>query len=121
MEAWGPIFEELDQLRCEGILQADRQCRKLCMGNVPWSPELQTAMNRIGYYQRCRLKYCLQRQINCRTLMNWFKKAKIPQPVTSAIMAIEILRQEFITYNTIKKGTREAKILLRNISGSKGN
>jgi hypothetical protein len=31
-------YEWLDQQKMEGILQADRKCRKLRMGEVPRSP-----------------------------------------------------------------------------------
>jgi hypothetical protein len=122
VQEWGPIFEELDQLRVEGILHADRQCRRLCMGNVPWSPELQLSMTRIGYYQRCRLKYCLHRQVNSRTLMIWFKKAKLTQRATSAAQVIQSLREEFITYNSIKKQAPEKRrLFLETLAEAKAN
>jgi hypothetical protein len=122
IQEWGPILEELDQLRVEGIMQADNQCRKLCMGNVPWSPDLQLCMSRIGYYQRCRLRYCLHKQINSRTLRHWFKKAKLDIPVTSANMVIKCIQEEFRTYNIIKnQATSKRKIFLETLAEAKAN
>jgi hypothetical protein len=63
-EQWKGLLEELDKLRVEGILLADHHCRKLKMGHVPWSPDLQRSMNKISYLQRCRLKYCLGKYIS---------------------------------------------------------
>jgi hypothetical protein len=79
------------------------------MGNVPWSPELQLIMNRIDYYQRCRLKYIWGCQINSRTLLKFFKKAKMITPATSAEEAIEGLRQEFKNYNILKKTAKQKR------------
>jgi hypothetical protein len=111
IQEWGPILEELDQLRVEGITQEDKQCRKLCMGNVPWSPDLQLCMSRIGYYQKSRLRYCLNKQVNSRTLRHWFKKAKLDKPATSVITVIKCLQEEFRNYNIIKKqATSKRKI-----------
>lgn len=49
-------FEEIDRLRVEGILDADRNCRKVNAGEVPWSPTLQQSINRIRYYRACIAK-----------------------------------------------------------------
>jgi hypothetical protein len=34
-------MEELDALRRQGVILADKQCQKLSMGAVPWSPQVQ--------------------------------------------------------------------------------
>jgi hypothetical protein len=52
LEEWGRKVEALDALRVDGILLADKKCRKLKMGNVPWSPALKRLMVRIDYLQR---------------------------------------------------------------------
>jgi hypothetical protein len=107
MKEWETLIEELDQLRVEGILTSEKRCRNLKMGNVPWSPELQQSMNRIGYYQRCRLKYCAFKNVNSRTLQYWFKKCKVQMEVKSGNKAINRLREEFKMYNAIKKQAPE--------------
>ena len=34
-------YKWLDHMKIEGLRYADRHCRKLLMGKVPWSPQLQ--------------------------------------------------------------------------------
>ena len=34
-------YEWIDQMKIEGLQYADRNSRKLSMGEVPWSPQLQ--------------------------------------------------------------------------------
>jgi hypothetical protein len=103
VEEWSVLVEQLEQLILEEILEADGKCRKLKMGNIPWSPELQQSMTRIGYFQRCRLKYCNNKAVNSRTLLNWYNKAKVDTKVQSANKAILRLQEEFKINNKIKK------------------
>jgi hypothetical protein len=109
VEEWGHLFEELDQLRVEGILLAERQCRRLKMGRVPWTPQLQASMLKIGYYQRCRLKYCLGKAINSRTLHKWYMRSKCIKPVHTGEEAIARLKEEFKIYNSIKNKAQEKR------------
>jgi hypothetical protein len=44
-------YERLDQLKIEGLKFADRNCRKLPMGEVPWSLQLQVLRYQLGYWQ----------------------------------------------------------------------
>jgi hypothetical protein len=44
-------YEWLDQKKIEGLRHADYRCRKLPMGEVPWSPQLQVLRHRLGYWQ----------------------------------------------------------------------
>jgi len=44
-------FEALDKIRLRGIKQAEKKCRKLKMGRVPWSPKLSQARKEIVYWQ----------------------------------------------------------------------
>ncbi len=48
-------LNDIDELRTQGMLWAERKCRKLKMGNVPWSPAIQKCMNTIKYLNCCRL------------------------------------------------------------------
>ena len=54
-------LEELDKIRTTGMRKAEKQCRKLRMGNVKWSPKLQQARDRISYY-----KLTLSRRRGCK-------------------------------------------------------
>jgi hypothetical protein len=87
----------------QGIQLADKKCRKLNMGKVPWSPEIKKMMTRIDYIQRCRLKYIMKRQINSRTLSKWFHKTDLVRPITNAADTVEALKQQFKIYYALKK------------------
>jgi hypothetical protein len=54
-DIWQELLEQVDAIRTEGILFADAKCRKLKKGNVTWTPELKTSMDKIGYYQKCKI------------------------------------------------------------------
>ena len=40
-------YEKLDALHVKAVQHMDCQCHKLCMGQVPWSPELKAHLSRI--------------------------------------------------------------------------
>ena len=54
-------IEELDKIRSLGMIMAEKGCRKLRMGKVHWSPELQKARDKITY-----LKLSLSRWAGCK-------------------------------------------------------
>jgi len=45
------VYEELDRVVSTGRLQAEKQCRKFKMGNVPWTPDLTKQIYRILYWK----------------------------------------------------------------------
>jgi hypothetical protein len=97
-----PLFEKLDRLRVQGILQADRRCRKLKVGNIPWSPEVQQCMRNISYLQSCKKKYCLGKLINSRTLEKLFSRTNLPTPVVSGNDAIANLKTQYNELNLLR-------------------
>ncbi len=40
-------YEEVDTLRCQGVALSERKCRKLQMGQIAFSPQLQEASRKI--------------------------------------------------------------------------
>ena len=42
--------EKLDELKVEGVWHADQHCRRLFMGNVPFSPEYKQLTSAIGFW-----------------------------------------------------------------------
>jgi hypothetical protein len=40
-------WEAIDALHCEGVTLAERKCRKLHKGAVPWSPDIQRAREQV--------------------------------------------------------------------------
>ncbi len=95
-------FEQLESLRTDGIHKADRHCRRLKMGNVPWSPTIQICMDRIKYLNACKLRYEQGRQVNSRTLEKLFNKTNWTQKVLNTSDALGKLRETFNTYNLLK-------------------
>jgi hypothetical protein len=112
-DAWMNDLEEIDRVRVKGIKKAEKGCRRLKMGSVSWTPEVKLSMDRISYYQRCRLKYVLKRKINSRTLQKWFKKAKLTHKITSKDEAINSLKDEFKEYSILKNMIRKIEKLLQ--------
>jgi hypothetical protein len=45
-------LEKLDRIRSEGMLWAKKKCRKLAMGNVDFSPEVDLAKKRWWLWQQ---------------------------------------------------------------------
>ena len=60
-------YEAIDKLRMEGIRHAESRCRKLCMGSVPWTPQLSHTMKAIRWC-KLSLSKLKGRKISSRTL-----------------------------------------------------
>jgi Reverse transcriptase (RNA-dependent DNA polymerase) len=104
-------IEELDSIRMEGILHADKKCRKLKMGQIPWSPELRDSINKIRYFRACCLKFGRhERQIGNRRMLRLFLRSKEPEKIFDYETASTRLRQEFLHYNTIKASASEIRL-----------
>jgi hypothetical protein len=87
------------------------------MGSVLWIPELQISINRFGYHQQCRLKYCAHRQINNRNLFKWFKKSKFTHTILTADSTIKELQNGFKNCNNIKNlAPTKRKLFLETIA-----
>jgi hypothetical protein len=82
-------IEKLDDIRVEAIRYADKHCRKLKMGLIPWSPSLQQSMKRISYLQRCRLKYIRGLNISSRTLHKAWKQTDFDELFTDPEMIVK--------------------------------
>jgi hypothetical protein len=77
-------------------------------------------MTRIAYYQQCRLKYCLGKDINSRNLRDWCIKSKQTVPIQTGEEAILKLIQEFKVYKVIKKKAKERrKIFLETLADAR--
>ena len=121
-EEWEQRIEELDQIRIESMQFADKFCRKLKMGDVPWSPEIQKVMNRISYLQRCRLRYINKLLINSRTLHKSFERTDYTTPFTKPEDIILQLKTEFKQYNSLKKQASSMRIqFLESLAQAKAN
>jgi hypothetical protein len=69
-------YEELDALRCEATAFAERRCRKLHMGQVAFSPELNLSRLKIKAWLMLLAKV-KKRKISSRLIKRTLKKANI--------------------------------------------
>ena len=95
-------FERLDSVRIQGMKYAERRCRKLKMGGVPWTPELSVIRVSIEVWTLVmkRLKGCL---VSARTILRKKVKASMQQVDTNvtfdfAAQKVDCLFKEYKEY-----------------------
>ena len=99
-------FEKLDTIRLEGIRHAEKKCRKLKMGKVPWSPELSKARKEIEYWNMLlRKKKSLK--TNTKKLIRLGKQLKIKEKESGNIESVIRKRKE--AYQKWKQLTENAE------------
>jgi hypothetical protein len=91
----------LDDLRVQHILLAETKSRKLKMGNVPWSPELQVSINRIRYLRACISRF-QHHKINSGSLQKLFQKTNLKQKINTYEETTRALSDEYKIYTGIK-------------------
>ncbi len=76
------LYEEIDGLRCKGVKLAEKKCRKLRMGQVAFSPQLQKAGRIIKAW--CLLdKKARGLRVSSRLISRSLKKVSIPMSARS--------------------------------------
>ena len=99
------IINKLDKIKAEGMLQAEKKCRKLNMGKIPYSPQLAVQANRVI------LVRSLQRRIKGAkvkkaTIGKLVKKAELDEKVLDELKKEEAinnrLQKELIKYWEMK-------------------
>ena len=92
-------FERLDKIRIQGMKYAEKRCRKLRMGGVPWTPELTRIRTRIEVWQLVlrRLQGCL---VSARTIIRKKNKASMRDTETNVTQqyAQDQIHKEFDSY-----------------------
>ena len=75
-DAQAKEYEDIDNLREDGMLQAEQHCRKFRTGKIPWSPALQHARQTITFWVliRRRLRGC---KVGARRVVRLKKKLGI--------------------------------------------
>ena len=107
------LYEQLDRMRAQGILAADRKCRKLCMGGVPWSPQLKRHMALVRFWG----EYFKKRKgvrVKSRYLQRLAKKADVKEHLSdlNGIPLAEIkarAREVFNQYKEFRKKAASAR------------
>jgi hypothetical protein len=64
-------YEQLDDLRIQGITRASKKCRKLMMGNIDWSPTAQVLREVILFW-----KLFLRRAQGCRVSRSYHRRVQ---------------------------------------------
>ena len=91
-------YEKIRSLRKEGILFADKRCRRLYLGEVLWSQSLQIAHNTIQLWTivRSRKKGI---KISTRQVSHFEKKAGISNSLHFNLLEVEqILKESYGRY-----------------------
>ena len=98
-------WESIDTLRIQGMLQAEKQCRKLRQGTIAWSPELQQSINTVTAWQLvCRSLRGVK--VNSKFLHRSCAQAGIPAAPRSTLTdAQTALSQAYVEYKRVKKGS----------------
>ena len=95
-------YETLDKIRENAAMKAEAECRKLKMGNVHWSPELQRARDRITYFNLSRRKF-RGRKVSTYILYRLAKKTGCNAIGRDEKDLTEQLDKAFTFYKTLKK------------------
>ena len=77
-------INKIDRIKVEGMLQAERKCRKLHMGKVPYSPQLAIQVNRVVLVQALQRKV-LGAKVKQATIKRLAKKAEVELEVINEL------------------------------------
>ena len=95
-------YDKLDRIREKCMKKAERKCRKLHMGGVPWSPEIQRARTTILYIKLI-LRRRRGRRVSARTLIRLQSKLGISYEQVTDDNLLQFLDKAFQYYKKMKK------------------
>ena len=98
-------YEEIDRIKTFAMEEAERQCRKLKMGEIPWSPELQKVRNKIEYLT-LSMRRKLGRKVHAVTLIRTSKKAGMQVEAKTANQIEAMIKDEYKIYRKLKKSSK---------------
>ena len=103
-------YNDIDKLREAGMHYAERRCRKLKMGGVPWSPEIKKARDRILFWSLVdkRRRGC---HVGARRILRLKKRLKVTgeTTMTSQQLADE-LDKAYTSYKKLKKKAYDVRL-----------
>lgn len=101
------MYEEVDKIRTDAILQADKKCRKLRMGNIPFSPTLLEYWKKILAW-RLLIRKLEGRKIDSKFLARKLKSADIREHRDVTLSeAKENLETALLNYRHERKNASE--------------
>ena len=95
-------YDELDRLRDKSMKKAEKKCRKLHCGGIPWSPQLQFARTTI-HYIRLVIRRRKGRKVSARTLIRLQKKLGFSYERVSMDRLLRFLDKAFKEYKKLRK------------------
>ena len=95
------LFEEIDNLRYQGMLQAEKKCRKLKMGQNKWSPKYALARKKIKYI-KASLSKLRGRAVNTQHLFRLGKQLRFSTAGKSEEELIKMIVTAKAEYEDIK-------------------
>ena len=95
-------YETIDKIKVLAMKIAEKECRKLKMGEVAWTPEIQKYRRRIEYLT-LSLRRKKGRKVHAITLIRTSKKASMQVENNSIKQIEEALKSEYKAYRKLKK------------------
>ena len=99
-------FEEIDKIRIEAMKFSEKNCRKLKMGEICWSPKVQRVRDKILYLSLSRRRK-LNRKVSAKILLRLSKRTKINAAELSVKELNEVIDQTYKEYRILKKDHRK--------------
>jgi hypothetical protein len=100
-------FEAIDLVRTAAVLEAEKSCRKLRMGNIPWTPQLTQAQRILAYHRLCYRK-SQGHSISTKTIYRAALRAGRTTNPVSLVEARTNLRKALDSYRRIKRTATQA-------------
>ena len=94
-------YEALDKCKTLAMKIAEKECRKLKMGEIPWSPKLQRMRRRIEYLTLSLRRKC-GRKVHAITLIRTSKKAELHVEHNTVKQIKDQLKDEYKVYRKLK-------------------
>ena len=95
-------YEKIDKIRCSCMLKAEKYCRKLRMGKVDWSPQIQKARDTIKYFT-LTLRRKKGRHVGARTLIKLSNKTSCVSEHLTERQLNDKIDKAYKDYKKLKK------------------
>ena len=103
-------YEAIDKLREKGMHYAERRCRKLKMGGVPWSPKIKKARDTILFWTLV-IKYRKKCHVSVRRILRLKKRLKIQGETKMGMKDLqEELNGAYTKYKKLKKKALDERL-----------
>ena len=114
------LYEEVDRIRVQGMKLAEKKCRKLHGGKIPWSPEVTAAHLVVELWTLVvrRLKGC---HVSAKTILRKKKQAGYHGETNINLAeALQLLQESYATYRTvIKTGEERRSTYINDLAAAK--